>query len=178
MPSLFKAIGAVLCLAFALCFAAPNAHADSYTATFTCTGTCVATPTAPTVLFPAPTLVITWNGLSAFVLGFPPEFSPGDHYTWSVYVLQTPNPEFPLHVTFDICDVAVVNGCGGAFIDSVTCPGCTVSAIGVGALNGEGELSFAPTAAPEPSSLALMLSGVGLLFGMRKRGFSGLQRAS
>jgi hypothetical protein len=31
MPSLFKTIGAVVCLVFALCFAAPTAHADSLT---------------------------------------------------------------------------------------------------------------------------------------------------
>ena len=35
MPSLFKTVGAVLCLVFALCFAAPNAHADTFTYTYT-----------------------------------------------------------------------------------------------------------------------------------------------
>jgi hypothetical protein len=34
MHSLFTTIVAVLCLVFALCFAAPNAHADSITAGF------------------------------------------------------------------------------------------------------------------------------------------------
>jgi PEP-CTERM motif-containing protein len=175
MPSLFKTIGAVLCLVFALCFAAPNAYSDSETPTFTCAGTCVSTPTAPAVTFPSPTLDITWNGFAPVLIGFPSEFSPTDRYTWSVFVIQPNGPMFPFHVTIDICDLAVVNGCGGNFIDSFTCPGCTLSGSG---LNGEGELSFAPTAAPEPSSLALMLAGVGLVFAMRKRWTLGLHLAS
>jgi hypothetical protein len=40
-----------------------------------------------------------------------------------------------------------------------------------------GVLTFTPVATLEPSSLALMLSGVGLVFAMRKRS-SGLQQAS
>jgi hypothetical protein len=35
-----------------------------------------------------------------------------------------------------------------------------------------------PTATPEPSSVALILAGVGLVFAMRKRWASGLQLAS
>ena len=40
-----------------------------------------------------------------------------------------------------------------------------------------GTITPAAVATPEPSSLALMLSGVGLVFAVRKR-FSGLQLAS
>jgi hypothetical protein len=43
--------------------------------------------------------------------------------------------------------------------------------------SGFGSYSISAVATPEPSSLALMLSGVGLVFAMRKRS-SGLQQAS
>jgi hypothetical protein len=49
MPSLFKPIGAVLCLVFALCLVAPNAHADgiiSYTITGTFSSNQPTTPLA------------------------------------------------------------------------------------------------------------------------------------
>ena len=57
MPSQFKTLGAVVCLVFALGFAAPYAQADSFTPVFNttgCVGTCLL-PTALDVTFPSPT---------------------------------------------------------------------------------------------------------------------------
>ena len=56
MPSPFKTVGAVVCLVFALGFAAPNAQADTFTLvsnTDVCGGACLL-PTAPDVTFPSP----------------------------------------------------------------------------------------------------------------------------
>jgi hypothetical protein len=86
MPSLFKTVGAVLCLAFALCFAAPNAHADSYSATFTVTVGLAPLPTALDVTFPSPTLDITWQG-AAFAITLPSSSLSTDSYIWGNDVL-------------------------------------------------------------------------------------------
>jgi hypothetical protein len=161
MPSLFKTLGVVLCLAFALCFAAPNAHADSFTPVFNtvgCTGTCHL-PTAPDVTFPAPTTMkVTFDGrnwVEAILAGQ----LPGDSYTWFAHASGA-------DLTFALVESPATSCSGFSIVDlfSLSC----------------GQLTFAPvaTATPEPSSLALMLSGVGLVFAMRKRWTAGLQRAS
>jgi len=163
MPSLSKTIGAVLCLVFALCFAAPNANADSYTPIFTttgCTGTC-ALPTAPDVTFPSPTTIdVTLLGQTT-LFNIPSGDLPGDTYSW---VASSPDA-FLQFITQDL----TVTGskpflCTGGGISLVPCGTLTFAAVS--------------TATLEPSSLALMLSGVGLVFAMRKRWTSGLQPAS
>jgi hypothetical protein len=85
IPTLFKPISAVLCLVFALCFAAPNAHGDSFTPIFTCTGTCPAPlPTAPDMTFPASSITVTWDS-NVFTLPVstnPILENPNDIYSW------------------------------------------------------------------------------------------------
>ena len=160
MPSLFKPIVAVLCLVFALCFTAPNAHADSYTATFTCNGTCASLPTATDVSFPAPfTIDITAFGATTVIVSGSGDL-PGDTYTWHA------------------CD-----GCNGSFsagfadLTTGDVEGLNSATCSQFATCESGSLTFAAVATPEPSSLALILSGVGMVFAMRKRS-SGLQLAS
>jgi hypothetical protein len=165
MPTLFKPIVAVLCLVFALSFAAPNAQADSFTVTFTCTGTCVSLPTAPdvTVLIPPINEVdVTWQ-FHIFVLQLAtiPNVQPSDVFTWEGDGVDG-------SASFFIFDET--RGVGTGIIDQL-CAACTMDVKDVGGL------TFTPVATPEPSSVALMLAGVGLVFAMRKRS-SGLQQAS
>ena len=172
MRTLIKPIGAVLCLVFALCFAAPNAHADSFTPIFTCTGTCLAPlPTAPAVTFTAGssiTVTVTWDS-NVFPLTWDSNVFPfldnpnDDTFSWEGNVGDV----FPGNIVFRINNVsknltvAHGNDCGS----------CTPT------FTDMGVLTFTPVATPEPSSVALMLAGVGLVFAMRKRS-SGLQQAS
>jgi hypothetical protein len=153
---------AVLCLVFALFFAAPNAYADSFTPIFTCTGTCVAQllPTAPDVTFPF-TIAVTWDSNLIFPLDlFSISSNPNDGFLWEGDVK-------PGVLTFKITNQTSA----AAISQSLSCPSCTTT------FTDMGVLTFSPVATPEPSSLALMLSGVGLVFAMRKR-LAGLQLAS
>jgi hypothetical protein len=166
MSRLFKTLGAVLSLVFALSFAAPNAQADSFTVTFTCTGTCVSLPTAPdvTVLIPPINEVdVTWQ-FHIFVLQLAtiPNVQPSDVFTWDGEGADG-------EASFFIFDET--RG-GGAAIIGQLCASCTMD------VKDAGGLTFTPvaTATPEPGSLALMLSCVGLMFAMRKR--KGLSHAS
>jgi hypothetical protein len=148
--------------------AAPNAYADSSPVTFTCNAPCTSVPTAPNVTFPSPTLVITWDTVSVDI---PLNFAdaPSDTYTWSAQIVHdSVGPAGGLG--FSILDVTTGDFFSGfpPIILSISPPNASDS----------GTLSFTSVAAtPEPSSLALMLSGVGLVFAMRKR-FSGLHQAS
>jgi hypothetical protein len=149
VPALFVAIGAL------------NARADSYTATFACSGPCAGgTPTAPDVSFPGPTSITeTWDGLVATFF-LPSQFNPTDTYVWC-FTLAT-----------------LQNNCGGltifkplVIVDTTLnigdIPVSVSGSITTGFLAASGSLTFA--AVPEPSFLALMLAGVGLVFVMRKR---------
>jgi len=166
MPTLFKPVGAVLCLVFALCFAAPNAHADSFTPIFTCTGTCLAPlPTAPDITFPASSITVTWD---SFVFTLPVSQipildDPNDTFSWEGDVGSV----FPGDIVFRINDVTKNLTVAAGFV----CGPCTP------AFTDMGVLTFTPVATPEPSSVALLLAGVGLVFAMRKRS-SGLQQVS
>ena len=168
MRTLFKPIGAVLCLVFALCFAAPNAHGDSFTPIFTCTGTCLAPlPTAPDVTLSGSSITVTWDS-NVFALTFSelpilddPTF---DTFSWEGDVGSV----FPGDIVFRINDVTKNLTVAAAF----ACGSCTP------AFTDMGVLTFTPVATPEPSSVALLLAGVGVVFAMRKRWTSGLQLAS
>jgi hypothetical protein len=134
---------------------APNAHADSFTPIFTtdgCSGTC-ALPTALDVTFPSPTTIdVTYLGASG--TSFIASGLPGDTYGWTADVERG-------SLDFFITDggTSTCNG-GGPGHDSC------------------GILTFAAVTAAEPSSVALMLLGVGLMFVMRKRIGQGLPQAS
>jgi len=162
MPSLFRSLGGVLCLVFALSFAAPNSQADSFTPVFN-TSTCFnplgpcPLPTAPDVTFPSPTTIdVTFAGLSQMV-AIPSGDAAGDTYSWIANAF--PATQF---ISFTIVDTTNGEGfyvCGGSSGESN---------------NSCGQLTFTPVATAEPSSLALMLLWVGLVFVMRKRCASGL----
>jgi hypothetical protein len=139
---------------------APSAHADTYAATFTCAGTCAFLPTASDVSFPAPTTIdVTWDAtlfpinLSSGSLGVD-QFN--DVYTWQGIA---GNPAFPGEAFFAIQDVST----GDFMVDTASLTGL------VTLLPDQGSLTFSPVTTPEPSSVALMLIGVGLVFVMWKR---------
>jgi PEP-CTERM motif-containing protein len=149
---------------------ASNAHANTlYTPTFTCTqvGGCTSVPTAPDVSFPSPTIINeTWDGFFNFGGGniLPSPSSPTDTFTWTNSVTTCVgcglNGETIEIAGFSVVD-ATINVNSLDAIDGVTGP----------LVSDSGTLTFTPvaTATPEPSSVALMLAGVGLVFVMRRR---------
>jgi PEP-CTERM motif-containing protein len=193
MSRLFKALGAVLCLVFALCFAAPNAHADTFTYTYTginfgtvvspytssdsINGTVVLSAALPSdaafadesaliVSYSFTDGVQTLTNLNSTVQHFTFTTSAGTIQQWQVgfgegtQVIQT--------------FASIILSETGQFAGSTVIGQPFGTSFGVGSWSGP----VVATATPEPSSLALMLSGVGLVFAMRKRWTAGLQRAS
>jgi len=159
MPSLFRSLGGVLCMVFALRFAPSNAQADSFTPVFN-TNTCFnplgpcPLPTATDVTFASPTTIdVTFAGLSQ-VVAIPSGDAAGDTYSWIAFAF--PATQF---ISFTLVDTTNGKGfyvCGGSSGESN---------------NSCGQLTFTPvaTATPEASSLALMLFGVGPVFAIRRR---------
>lgn len=162
MPSLFKTAGAVLGLTFALFFAAPYAQADSYPATFTCSGTCISTPTAPEVTFSTPTTIdVTWNSF-VFTIALAAPDASGDTYNWNAIPNNTRG-----EAVFNINDITT----------GLESQGVVLSSLASGT-EDSGNLTFsAVAAATEPSSVALLLIGIGFALAMRKRS-SGLPQSS
>jgi len=158
MRTLFKPIGASLCLVFALSFAAPNAHADSFTYTYTntlfgfsWTTAAISGVTMETTVSAAGLTAASTSGfatgcvITSVVLdgggvggtrtnvsgcGSSPDITSRDTFALTDY--STPGTHVSPFIRFDTLVVTAV----------IT---------------------------PEPSSLVLMLSGVGLVFAMRKR---------
>jgi hypothetical protein len=100
-----------------------------------------------------------------FTIGLASGDQPTDTYTFTAFTdfgLPFPNQ------TFDIVDQTNQMGSG----QTIDTP------LGGSVQEDDGALAFAPVAAPEPSSVALMLLGVGLVFVMRKRIGQGLPQAS
>lgn len=132
----------------------PNAHADSVI--FTCSGTCTFLPTAPDVSFPAPVTIDVTYDSTLFVIALATGDSPSNSYGWMAYE-SGGSP-----VDFEIDDVTTGD----------------VESVGVMSMSPtlaeEGQLTFVP----EPSSFALMLVGVGIVFAMRNRIGQGLPQAS
>jgi hypothetical protein len=89
--------------------------------------------------------------------------NPNDTFSWEGNVGDV----FPGDIVFRINDVSTNLTVAQGF----DCGSCTPS------FTDTGVLTFTPVATPEPSSVAFMLAGVGLVFAMRKRS-SGLQQAS
>jgi hypothetical protein len=166
----------VLCVAVG----APSAHATTYTATFTCSDTCISVPTVTDnpVSFPSPTLDFTWNtNMLDLVLGSPD--LPTDTYIWiacpptetTQCVTSTPLPPGWI-ANMNIFQIYDVSNSLSSFTSLATCPSCVSTTFDCGTL------TFTPEAAPEPSSVALLLMGVGLVFAMRKRTGQHLPQAS
>jgi hypothetical protein len=168
MPSLFKTVGAVLCLIFALCFAAPNAHADSITdGTFNFTVTIGSpTPTGSFVLDETTStftsLTVNWDGAvftNFEILGFSLNAATLDDILagggWCAAGPADFSPSCAEPASF------------AAFGGETTPEALTFTNIFAEA-RGTYRVTETAVATPEPSSLVIMLSGVGL-FAVRKR---------
>jgi hypothetical protein len=153
-------------------FVAPESHGDTFTATFTCSGgPCFITPaTVHDTSFPSPTTV----DVTIFGTSFPIPLLAGDKST-DVYSWATGDISVQQQA-FSILDVNTGDNpecqllfstvtCGLGTVDPNVYPGYET-----------GALVFAAVA--EPSSVALMLTGVGLLFVIGKRRSLGLHQAS
>jgi hypothetical protein len=177
-----RALWVVLTVLF-VAIGVPNSHADSFTPIFTC-GLCVSTlPTAPDVSFPAPvTIDITWeNTLFVFSL---PSAQLTDFITWMG--VTPPGPSQSGFASFTINDgepgvilvpIAVVAPYLFELDGNNNCLNCNIIDIG--------RLQFAPAespsapSVPEPSSVVLILAGIGfLLVMMQKRLAQGHQNAT
>ena len=163
MPTLFKPIGAVLCLVFALSFAAPNARADSlfeYTVSSTDPFLAFSFTTVPIPLSDLGVALPT-SDLSAFSLT-------GSGYRGGPItgVILDDGGVGILHLSFAAAATANPTFFAAAEYSS---PGTYTGA-------ASATMVVTAVATPEPSSLALMLSGAGLVFAMRKR--QGLSPAS
>jgi hypothetical protein len=142
-----------------------DSQADSLTPIFTCSP-CASTPTAPDVSLPPPlTIEVTWeNTLFDFSLA---SGQPGDLYAWQGF---TP-PGFSQSgfASFTIIANGTPSVIDAPFLfqldDNNDCLNCNVI--------DSGSLRFEPTLAtsvPEPSSVVLILAGIGfLLMVMPKR---------
>jgi hypothetical protein len=164
MPSLFKSIGAVLWLVFALCFAVPNARADSlfeYTVSSTDPFLAFSFTTVPIPLSDLGVALST-SDLSAFSLT-------GSGYRGGPLtgVILDAGGVGTIHLSF--ASAATANPTFFAAAD-YSSPGTYIGA-------ASATMVVTAVQTPESSSLAFMLSGVGLVFAMRKRS-SGLQQAS
>ena len=167
MPGIFKAFGALLCLLFALSFATPNAHADSFTYTYTDTDFGFSWTTAAISAVTMATTVSAANLTAA----------------------STSGPAAGCVITSVVLDVGGFGGTETDFsgcvqfnsigrFDKFTLTDYSTAGTHVSPLFPADTLVVTAVATPEPSSLALMLSGVGLVFAMRRRWGSSLQQAS
>ena len=164
MPNLFKALGAGLCLVFALSFAVPNAHADSFTysyteGSFSWTTGAISAVTMETTVFAADLTAASTSGFAAGCV-----------------------------ITSITLDVSGLGGTGTNFtgcgfgglvdFDGFTKADYSTPGTYTGSRPAQILVVTAAVATPEPSSLALMLLGVGLVFATWKRWATGLQLAS
>ena len=153
MPSLFKTLGVVLCLAFALCFAAPNAAADEFVYTVTDNDTQFS--------FIEPTLA------SSGTVSSGPGLTQISGLAVAGFAWDSAEDGICLGIQLEgfACTLVVFEG--NVFIGT---PFPAGSFLAPGNFTASGQsVNIAAVATPEPGSLALMLSGVGLVFGMRKR---------
>ena len=163
----------------------PNARADSYTANFTtCSENVLPIPcagfvAAPDVTFSDPTnIAITFvpGGLASAVFNFtlPAADSPTDTYRWSVISCCTDFTATPYSDYFNLADLTTNMSSTTVVSSSFNgSPLFTLDYI-------RGTLTFSPasTATPEPSTVVLMLLGVGLILLMRKRFAFGAERTA
>jgi hypothetical protein len=161
---------------------APKASADTYEVTFTCRSSlpnCTyLPPTSPNVVLLSPNLsgfVMSWRGVTV-PLAFPPVSDPpsNDAYTWDISV-NTRGDLSGTFVTASICNDSIPSCISsGNYTDPYGDP------IGTSFTDG-GPVVFSLVATPEPGSIVLMLTGVGLLglmMVMRKRHSPGHQLAT
>jgi len=171
---------AVLCLVFALCFAAPNAHADSII-TGTINFTVLSGGPTPTAYFEFDNNLNVFTGFFVNWNGAPFDFS-----AFSELCDRCENTSLAELVQsgswFAATGHQAVPGGGGfVFLGFAVSPPIEASPTWTdptASASGTYEVIITSVPTPEPGSLAFMLSGVGLMFAMRKRWASGLQQAS
>ena len=157
----------ILALGLIPAIGVPSAWADSFTPTFTCTS-CADIPTAGNVSFPSPSILEMWDTPEANIQDFitlASNDNPSDLYTWSNSL--APDVQVGLGDYFlSITDVT--NG------DTET----AIGTVGVGdplftsSVVDDGTLTFTPikpTPTPEPSTIGLILAGIGSLLVTLKR---------
>ena len=162
MPRLCKPIYLGLCLAFALCFAAPSAKADTVTYTFDQTDPGQYDVTWTTVPLAAVTMdtflplsdLTSENVSGPFLAGCAISFVELDALGGIIFTNFAPSPSCNVIKTFSFVYPA----------SDYTTPGTYI-------LTGAGTavVTTLTVQTPEPSSLALMLAGMGLVLVMRKR---------
>jgi hypothetical protein len=145
---------------------APAAHADTYTPTFSCTGTCTSVPSAPNVTFNSHTeITVTWDDVPFLPLGLPVNFAPTDTYSWQGLVATGAEGHM---AEFDIVDITLESFAGLSQVIEGNSP--MTPDVGV--------LTFTAVSTPEPSTVGLMLLGIGIMLVMQKRFAKGLHQAS
>ena len=156
---------------------APKADADTFDATFTITNlnsscaTCEIIPSATgPVVFPAPTPI---SILLTEELFDEPLTGP---VTRTLPALSLPTTLYDWSFTDTSTTAAFTISIGGSPLLTIDYSGLSLESQLAG-ISESGTLSFAPVNAPEPSSYALMLLGVGLVMVMRKRIGQGLPQA-
>ena len=151
-------------LALLVVSGAPVVYADSFTPTFTCTINCTTPPTALDVTFPSPTMIVGFGSLTYPSFSLDSSNLPGDQYQWTSISVSLPLFEFA-----NIFSVKDVTRNTSSVVEEIA-PSFVIGA--------NGSLTFTPVTAPEPSSVTLMLAGVGLVLVMRKRIGQRLPQAS
>jgi len=123
-------------------------------------GTCeLALPTAAPVTFPVTSeLLETWDGITLTIPMNSADL-PTDSYTWTNTVTYLGSGEDEVILAIEDMDT------GGSIFPSGGSAGMEIA--GDASFADTGVLSF--TAVPEPSSVTLMLAGIGFLLVMRKR---------
>ena len=163
-------IFAILCVVLGT----PSSPATSYTPIFVLGGAnglwpAIIPTAAPDVTFPFADLQFTWESTNfGFynVVGVGGVFfNPNDVYQWFG---STNGSNF---ADFSITDLTTGSVDAYRTMDCFACIGTNVH-------SDFGPLTFAPVTTPEPSSVALMLAGLGVLLVTRKRWAEGLQQAS
>jgi hypothetical protein len=134
----------------------PNAHADGFDASFDCTTSCSSVPTDPYVLFPSPTIPITFD-FKRFDITLSGLDSVTDDFKWGVGSNSDGWYFFINDLTKNTFDSGPTWGFDGS--------------------NHYGSGCVYFTNVPEPSSLALLLLGIVTLFVVRKRIGRGLPQA-
>ena len=140
---------------------APSAQADSFDASFTCTSACVSLPTDPPVSFPSPIIPISFFSES-FTITLNAFDNPADTFTWGIGSTGS-NWYFEIN---DVTNGRSDDGPSFSFGPGNSAP------------YGSGCVNFSQVAMPEPSSIALLLLGVGIVFVSRKRIRQGFHQAT
>jgi len=151
-----KSIWILVLAAAALCV--PTARADGFDASFTCTNSCIDVPTDPLVIFPSPTIPISFFS-QTFTITLNSLDAPTDHYQWSVVLNGS---VWSLLIT----DLTRGTSNGSSWFSWGSNP----------APYGSGDMNF--DSVSEPSSISLLLLGLGMLLVVQKFVRRGLPQAS